>query len=210
MLLDYSTGRKASHPVGSGRGGSQLRGATAGGGEIPARSPGRLRLAVTTFEQPETLWLTICRLLGQGLRCEQMCVLGRASAMALLRREKPGGHCSLGAAATSRLSPATLFDDVAPCSELSDGEVVLATSGPVLELLSEHLSASGATRALLLDNGCQGGAGPLCDGMLTLVVWSCEASQQRIATRALLSSSLNRVRTFELALPGPADTVNCA
>lgn len=167
----------------------------------------RIRLAVTTFDDPGQLWTMAGELIARGIGAKQLCIVATAPAMALLRRLRPprlGGASSSENGLDSEL--ADLCDDVELCCQLRTGEGVMASSGPVMDLLLGGLPSGGAASKVIIDENSLDPEGALRQGSPTLVVLSKEASQQRTATQTLLRYSQHRVKTFEIAVPPELET----
>jgi hypothetical protein len=167
----------------------------------------RIRLSATAFDDAQQLWGMIGALIARGIDATQLCIVATASAMVMIRRFGPA-RLSKGRASVGGLDArlADLSGDVEPCCELSSGEPVLASSGPVLDLLLCGRGRMGAAGRSLIDDISLAPDRALHQGAPTLVVLSHEASQQRIATQTLLRHSQHRVRTFELTPPPRSPT----
>ena len=154
------------------------------------------RLAITVFDDPESVWGTVTALLAKDFAPAQLCFVALTNTMA-----RVGLSERIAGADRDRL--ATLYDQVDDWPDAGDGQRIVATSGLLLKSFLQAQSAgnggrpqdriSAEHRSELVDQ--------IRQGAIALVVSAATPSQQWLSTRTLLDKSLHSVKTYEFAVP---------
>ena len=154
------------------------------------------RLAIGVFDEPEWLWRSLLALLGEGLRPDQCCLVGRAASLARI----PPSDSTVEA---DRRRLATLYRNVAAVPGLNDGCGVSATAGPVLDCWRSLDSAQREIKSALRISTTHDAEllAQIERGAVALVVRSFSPGQQSTVARALLQQSSHGVKTYEVASP---------
>lgn len=151
------------------------------------------RLAVAVFDEPSKLARAVESLASAGIAGDQVCLLARAERLRSLA-EADGGLAKSLAPMLARLQ-------AWPGDGRAQG--ICATAGTLLDTLLRLQQSGDGTLADPTVRALQRPefAEPLSPFAITVVVRSLTPSQQSMATRALLSLSSHRVKTYEFTLP---------
>lgn len=156
----------------------------------------RYRLAITVFDDPESVWGTVTALLAKDFALEQLCLVALTTTMA-----RVGLSERIGEADRDRLS--ALYDQVEDWPGAGDGQAIVASSGPLLSSLLQAQSAGngGRTQDRISAEHRSELVDQIRQGAIALVVSAATPTQQWLSTRTLLDQSLHSVKTYEFAVP---------
>lgn len=159
-------------------------------------TPARYRVVIGAYDDAETLWPTVTRLLGEGVHARQLGVAARADRLAEVSRS-PMLTTGVRDHALKLVGSAEPLTVVRPCEPY-----VVASRGPLYDGLMRHVPLDRP------GGGVMPGPAPVIPaelldlirtGSVALAVTSDTPAQQWATTRILLDSSVHPVQTHDYA-----------
>lgn len=152
-------------------------------------------LALAAFESGDRLWRSVTALLDDGVNVEQLCLVALARALATFAPTNTvvDGHLNVAR---------QLLENARELPHPATGLLVAITNWSFQNLLlptataASSAASDGPSSDRLRDFDLQ-----ITRGNLVLVVRSATAKQQVTVTRLLLAHSLDRVTTYDFAMP---------
>lgn len=150
-------------------------------------------LALAAFESGDRLWRSVKALLEDGVSVEQLCLVGLLNAIAKFAPTDSvvDGHLEIAR---------QLQVNARELSHPAGGATVAITNATFQDLLLPTEVGSGAADGASSDR-LRDFAPQITRGNVVLVVGSANDKQQVAVTRTLLAHSLDRVTTYDFAMP---------